>query len=104
MEITFTNVVLVLILLIVIVTVIVMRLEPLIRRRHPTPEGQKPLPLNAIVLPILFGAVVGGAMASFLAKPDRGRDSDGIDGFDFGGSDSSDSGSSGGGGGGGDSD
>lgn len=99
------NVFLVLILLGLVVTVVVLRLEPFIRRRYPTPEGQKPLPLNAIVLPILFGAIVGGAMVNFLAKPDRRRNSDGIDGFDgLSGSDASDSGSSGGdsGGGGGD--
>lgn len=101
MEMTTTNVVLALILLAVTVKLIVSWLEPLIRRRYPTPEGERPLPLSAIVLPILFGAVVGGAIANFLAKPDRGHDSDG---FDFGGSDSSDSGSSGGDGGGGDSD
>ena len=102
---TTTNVVLALILLAVTVTLVLSWLEPLIRRRYPTPEGEKPLPLSAIVLPILFGAVVGGAIANFLAKPDRGRDSDGIDSFDFGGSDDSDSGSSGGdGGGGGDGD
>lgn len=102
MEFTPINVILALILLYVAVKVIVSLLEPWLRRRHPTPAGERPIPLSAIILPILFGAIVGGAIADFIARPDRLGDSANLDGSgEPAGSDNSDSGSGGDGGGGG---
>ena len=94
---TGINVLLALILLVVVVMLVVSLLGPFLRRRHPTPEGEKPAPLYALVLTTIFGAIVGAAIVNFIANLDRRDYSAGIDGFDGpSSSDTSDSGSSGG--------